>query len=323
MCNRKMCLKTSIPSWIKVSMAFYFFILSIVLGNEIASADDWIPPHHSDTSSENGSYVFHISPTFGGNRPLRPGTCKGTLDAKDGKEFKLIWDRPLINDVCPILAVVSNSGKYVITIGEWYGFRRLPIVVYGIEGRLINVYGELEQIIPYYIEGPDHGFATGNGLSSSIGGRDWLSNSLLFFDPSEDFFIVRMSNKETMVFETKSGRLTEDTWKKFNSDSDKIEKYDALKKNLGRLIITKALQLVSSDQSEEQEKGLFVLNQCKDSDSIKVLEDALKDPTSKIIDNPQGKVRKYPIRKAASEALKSIGEIIPENVVTEERVEEE
>jgi hypothetical protein len=157
------------------------------------------------------------------------------LYAKEGKELKLKWDRPLVNDVSPVRAFVSNSGKYVFTIGEWGGFEQLPVVVYAVNGTLVNVYGQLRQIIPYYFGRPNPGFVTGKGLTSSIGGRDWFSRSLMFFSPNEDFFIVRMSNKEIMVFETEFGRLINNAWKE-TSSPDRFKKYDDLKQNLERLI---------------------------------------------------------------------------------------
>jgi hypothetical protein len=154
-----------------------------------------------------------------------------------------------------------------------------------------------------------------------MSGRHWLSNSLLFFNPDEEFFIVRMSNKEVMVFETDSGRLIEDTWKKSSPDSDKLKKYKTIENNMASLIIAKALQLAISEQSKERETGLFVLNQCNDADSIKYLKEALKNSTSKIKEKSKVKYREYPIRKAASEALKALGEKMPEDLIFEEAMD--
>ncbi len=115
-----------------------------------ASTDEWSLPERSETFSENRAYVLRVIPTFGSDEPYRRGTCRGILYAKKGEELTLRWERSLVNDKCPIGAFVSNSGKYVITVGEWEHFEKLPIVVYGVNGSLINVYGELRQIIDTY-----------------------------------------------------------------------------------------------------------------------------------------------------------------------------
>lgn len=96
-----------------------------------ASADSWTAPENSETLSENGAYVFRIIPASHSNKP-HPGTCRGMLYARKGDELSLRWERPLLNNTCPIAACVSNSGRYVITMGEWYQFEKLPIVVYGV-----------------------------------------------------------------------------------------------------------------------------------------------------------------------------------------------
>lgn len=290
-----------------------------------ASADFWPLPKNSDTFSEDGAYVFRIIPTFGSDKSYRPGTCRGMLYAKKGHELLLQWERPLVNDVCPIDVRVANSGKYVITVGEWDRLDKLPIVVYGAKGDLINVYGELWQIID------TSRFASES--SDSIGGEefppcsergwDWLSHCLMFFGADDDYFIVRLRNNDIWVFQTGTGRLIDDRWREEVKDAfpDKVKTYDALKENLGRLVVLKALQSAASDLPEVRKDGLFVLNQCRDQDSMRVLEQALKDSSSKIVNTRQGHLLEYPIRKAAKVALEALGEKVPENIVTEEKVE--
>jgi hypothetical protein len=306
---------------LKVGMILPFAVLMWVFYvGMVAFADTWMAPESWETYSDNHAFVFRIIPT-NDNHPYAPGNCSGVLYAKNGDELKVRWERPLVNNRCPIKAAVSNSGKYVITFGEWGNYEKLPIVVYGERGRLINVYGDLEQIMSRSYSPLDHGLASGTGLPSSISGRHWLSNSLAFFESNEDFFVVRMSNRETLVFETQSGRLVDEHWKMTNRlFPGAVEKYENLRKNMGRLIILRSLELASSGQSDKRENGLYVLNQCHDRDSRDILKEALRDPTSRVIEQPQGKVREYPIRKAAKEALEMLEEKVPESVIVEERI---
>jgi hypothetical protein len=299
-------------------------LMLLSLSASRAFPDIWSSPESSDTYSGNGAYMFRVTPTSGHGDMLRRGTCRGVLYAKHLKELSLRWERSLVNDICPIKAVVADSGRYVVTIGEWYGYDRLPIVVYGPKGDLINVYGELRQIIDTRRFLTDRDGATdGTGIPHSEGGWHWLSHSLMFFSLNDEYFIVRLRNKGILVFETDTGRLIDDKWRERNADvsPEKIKKYDDLTANLGRLIVLKSLALAASELAEERDEGKFVLKQCRDRDSISVVELALKDPTSRTVKTPRGSIREYPIRKAASEALRVIGKKVPEGVVTEEAME--
>lgn len=185
------------------------------------------------------------------------------------------------------------------------------------------MYGEFRQIVPdHFGDGPARSI-TAEGLPHVLSGTDWISHSLFFFAPHDEFFVARLSNKGILVFESRLGRLVDDRWKEASQLlPDRIKKYEELREDLGRLIVLKALQLASSDQSTQRDDGLFVLNQCRDRNSIRILEQAVRDPTGRIINTPQGRLREYPVRKAAIKALTSMGEKVPEGVVTEEKAEE-
>lgn len=300
-----------------------FNLLLLLFLASRASGDFSMLPESSDTFSENGAYMFRIIPKPHSDKPRLFGTCRGMLYAKKGAEMLLQWERPLVNDICPLDAYVSNSGKYVITVGEWHEYEKLAVVVYGVNGCLVNVYGELRQIVDlsHFVPAMPP-YSDGEAIAYSNSGWHWLSRSLMFFGPNDEYFVMRLRNKDIVVLETATGQLIDGRWKAAQRLSpNRIEEYDAFKKTLGRLAVLKALKLAASDLREEKADGQFVLNQCRDHDSIHVLEQALKDSTSKSIDTPQGRLREYPIRKAAKKALEAAGEKVPESIVTEEKVE--
>lgn len=306
----------------KTGRVFSIFLATAFLGTS-AFACDWGTPQKSTELSENGKYEFRITPSK--EKSGQPGDCHGALYAKNNNSWKLCWERSLINNVCPIRTLVSNSGKYIVTIGEWSNYEEFPIVIYDAGGRLINAYGKLKQLVPIFSDQNVKGIPLpyswhGKHLSSTWYGRDWLSHSLFFFEPNDKYLIVRLSTGEVLLFATFDGRLVDDRWKqeeRFFHDKD----YDELKESLGSLIVLKALKLASSDLKEEKDDGLFVLGQCTDRDSIDTLEQAMKDSTFRIVNTPQGRIREYPIRKAAIEALKARGEKIPDSVIIEEKAE--
>lgn len=290
---------------------FSVVLLNVFFGTDVY-ATGWSPPVNSTELSENGRFEFRINPSK--NWSLQPGNCYGALYEKKHDSWKLCWKRPLINDIRPIRAYVSNSGKYVVTVGEWNHFERLPIVVYAANGSLINVYGELQQLVSNHPFQALPGRASGKDLPwTSKSGRDWLSRSLLFFGPKDRFFIVRLSNGEVLVFETFSGELKDYQLKKFFLGLPRDPKaYGGLIESLKKLLVMRALKLASSDLQEEKDVGLFVLKQYKDCESIGILKEATKDQTFRIVDTPQGKIHEYPIRQAAENALKAIEEMFPE-----------
>ncbi len=69
-----------------------------------------------------------------------------------------MWDRPLLNDVAPVYALVANGGRYVVTLDEWHGVGVGPntVVIYGPAGRAIRAL-PLRQILPQvYIDALPH-----------------------------------------------------------------------------------------------------------------------------------------------------------------------
>ena len=323
---------TSTPVWVNCVMSTNVLVFPVFLTAALfgagASATTWDSPENQRVLAENGKFVFQI--TLNSNWSKEPGSCRGSLYAKNGNSLKLLWERSLINNVRPIRAFVSDSGEYVVTAGEWYDLEQLPIVVYGTDGRLINVYGDLRQLVPLFsnqtVTGRDNGRRlpyswNGRTLPYLSGSRDWLSHSLLFFAPEDRYFIVRLSTGEILVFQTSTGELADDQWQEESRIlGDRGKEYGQLKENLQKLIIMRALKLASSDVSAQKDDGLFVLGQCKDREAISVLEQSLNDPTFRVVDTPQGKTREYPIRKAAIATLKAMSQTVPEGVVTEERV---
>jgi hypothetical protein len=259
------------------------------------TGDEWNPPSEASYESENGKYVFQVLPEFG-TRPPKLGSCRGSLYARQGGRLKPLWNRPLINNVAPLRAIVSDSGEYVVTISEWASYEQLPIAFYGRLGLLLNVYGRLEQIAPRL------------NVPGSGSGRDWLHHALLTFGPHDATFVVRLSTKLVLAFETSNGEQIDENWrKKWQSFSDKMALWDDFHSNVNRLIMIKALMLSCSASPSDRETGEFILKQQSDAGSISLLREiAQHDPTFRIIKGLRGELRIYPIREAASRTLAKI-----------------
>jgi hypothetical protein len=104
-------------------------------------ADSWAPPRPQVFASSYGLY---------GLKTLPPEALSGQSQArlftleKDGKE-KVIWETKLVN--IPHRALVTDDGKYVVTLDTWanVGFKH-SLVIYGEKGKVIADF-ELEDLL--------------------------------------------------------------------------------------------------------------------------------------------------------------------------------
>ena len=124
--------------------------LALLADAKTVVADVWNRPSQREYESGNGKHLFRVTPDpqFW-KPPLKLGACHGALYIRTNGRLTLQWERNLINNVAPIFALVSDSGKYVVTISEWHDYEVLPVAIYGKCGLLINVFGRLEQIAPH------------------------------------------------------------------------------------------------------------------------------------------------------------------------------
>jgi len=75
--------------------------------------------------------------------------CTGELYKINGTDSILIWKRPLLNEVCPVYAIISNDGSSIATFDNWYstGYGINVFVVYDEKGNAKKTY-KLEEISP-------------------------------------------------------------------------------------------------------------------------------------------------------------------------------
>lgn len=95
-----------------------------------------------------------------GQRPdSRQTSARGVLERLGpGGKWLSVWDRPLLNEVAPVQAMVANGGRNVVTFDDWHGVGYGPhvVVIYGADGRIIRAL-QLRQILPQvYIDALPH-----------------------------------------------------------------------------------------------------------------------------------------------------------------------
>jgi hypothetical protein len=76
--------------------------------------------------------------------------CTAELYRMKGPDSALIWKRKLLNNVCPIHAIVANDGSSIVTFDNWYsiGYGVNVFVIYDEKGNAKKTY-KLEEISPF------------------------------------------------------------------------------------------------------------------------------------------------------------------------------
>src|SRR5688572_29092744 len=102
-----------------------------------AFADSWRPPGESVTTSAAGTARVTITPralssplayfTDAGDGKAKPGQGAGADHASArverkgaGGEWTTLWQGPLVNDVGPVDALVSDDGSRLVTFDHWH-----------------------------------------------------------------------------------------------------------------------------------------------------------------------------------------------------------
>ncbi|WP_010420887.1 hypothetical protein [Anaerophaga thermohalophila] len=211
----------------------YLLILFGLLVSMIAKADTWANPSVKTYYSDNKEFILIITPKRtsdkyylwnyykSNNHPqtkkiLRKKKkfmqsisaqdtvlipCKGELyRVKGTTDSVLIWERTLLNDICPTYAIVANDGSSIATFDNWYstGYGVNVFVVYDEKGNARKTY-KLEEISPFPL----------NDYSMSISSLFWRKNVHyidndcieIIFETDENKTTKRIYNLNRLEFE--------------------------------------------------------------------------------------------------------------------------
>lgn len=123
----------------------------LVLAPCAVKGDSWAPPAVKEYTSDSGDYSFTVEPLLPGT-PLFSfeGRSTGQADVGADSEYpkgrlvspsgEVLWERKLVNEVAPASALVSASGRFVVTFDNWYslGYGSNVVVIYGQRGQVIR-----------------------------------------------------------------------------------------------------------------------------------------------------------------------------------------
>jgi hypothetical protein len=289
------------PNPVSKTRAVCSLLLLMTLSAVQSRADQWTLPTKCEISSNNGKYVFVVTPHVGWS--TKPGHCLGALFRVDGKKRTEIWSRHLINDVSPVKVFVADSGKFVVTMDEWYEVGKLPVVIYDFRGGLVRVHttdslGLKEDILH---------------IEQSVSSYWWNTDSLSFWGPEDKTFIIRLHwGKTLLLWLQDDGDLMDDEWYGLRRGWAMSEtEWKAIHDFSDKKIRKDGLALLDSKDASERKIGASICGQMKITSAIPRLKELLKDDqycesTSTLI----SWTRVYYVRKAAKDALEAMGETV-------------
>jgi hypothetical protein len=150
-------------------------VLLIALLSSAAYGDEWLLPTTRSYLSSDKMWRFTVTP-----RPVESGLAyfedkvahrknagssptnklthaQGLLEHRDKGGWKVVWNKPLLNEVSPVSALVSTEGQ-AVTFDNWHsmGYGRDVVVIYDASGNSVRALS-LDDLLPKeYIEALPH-----------------------------------------------------------------------------------------------------------------------------------------------------------------------
>lgn len=151
----------------RTAFAILFFLVGVIALPFCVRGDEWRLPKKEKYYSPNKKYYLEVTPkklesqlkyfqdkvdnkeNAGAVQGIKDNRAKGafyvrTVDGSYSRKAKFL----LVNEVCPVEAVVSNDGKYFVTFDNWHsaGYGDDVVVIYRSDGSLIRKFG-LEDLL--------------------------------------------------------------------------------------------------------------------------------------------------------------------------------
>lgn len=194
-----------------------------------ACADSWPPPKTWSATSANGACRFTaIPPPHDGFVPrdeeVRPtGILERLLPSGEWQE---IWRRPLVNDVAPLTALITDDGRYVVTFDNWYssGYGQHVVSIYRADGSLVRSRPLTDFVPSNYIETLETTTSSvywRKGEGFALGGKTaWIDISFPVMSwPPEDRRTLRFT---VDLSDGSIGRPSDAQWQAAMQEAEKV-----------------------------------------------------------------------------------------------------
>ena len=172
-----------------------------------AAADSWSLPEKTRYHSPNKKFYLEVTPKklesqlkyfedkvegrgdAGARKGVKENRAKGAFYARraDGGYSKR-GEFPLVNEVSPVSALVSDGGAYVVTFDNWHrlGYGDDVVVIYRSDGSLVRKFGLEDLLTPGDVETLPHSVS-----SIHWGGEHYL-------DEAKGLLVLRVVSNGTL-----------------------------------------------------------------------------------------------------------------------------
>lgn len=136
-------------------------LLLVLVGGTSVLADSWGLPSKRQYYSSDRKYRLNVipkklesvykyfqdkvkdKPDAGAVKGLRDNRAKGIFYVRESSGYKKKLEFPLVNEVAPVSALVSDDGNYIVTFDNWHavGYGDDVVVIYKSDGKLIKKFG--------------------------------------------------------------------------------------------------------------------------------------------------------------------------------------
>jgi hypothetical protein len=309
-------------------------ILSIIIGGRLCRGDSWASPVTFINISENKKYLAYVEPvseTLNRKTPLLKVYKINDINSKkkeydpnntdekvrltfwkeqvklweDGKQITFIWEQNLSNSVSPIETFISDDGKYVVTLDNWFGLGRGDdVIAFYKKGGQIKKYS-LEQALSVKVKDD---WDWRKMFSVSILSLNWNEDSIVFLSQVNNkllFCIWLEWDYKWLAFDVANG--------------DKIKIDQKLKNQINQSARKVALQNIKNESSMYNgiAASCLLLARMRIPEDRKVIESVLSDKNfSSGAVTSEGVKRPYSesyYRKAADTALSIWDKKLPDN----------
>ncbi len=138
-------------------------------------------------------------------------------------------------------------------------------------------------------------------------GNDWYQNSIAFINKSDNYFVLRLRWNKILVIDLKTKTLINAIPKELSEE-------------IKDTLYQRAIKLLSSDNPKDKQTGAIVCGQMNIRNGIPKLKELLSDEAYYSQQSGESPWRTvYVVRKAAKEALESMGEIVSGVIIEKER----
>ena len=141
----------------------------------LVRADSWLPPTTEVYVSTQSGWRFTVVPrplsspleyfkdkvanrdNAGGVSGSAQTSALGTMEHQVQRHWRVVWKKPLLNEVAPVGVLVSEHGQ-AITLDDWHGmgYGKNAVVFYDANGKVVRALSLADFLPEEYIDALPH-----------------------------------------------------------------------------------------------------------------------------------------------------------------------